>query len=146
VLTGVPDGLLVRQDGSLVVVDYKTARFTAAQDALLPMYEVQPNTYGLIAERLRLSPVAKLVLAYCQPMTEDEDADERRRDYGFDIGFVAYARTVNVNPDRLQPLLARTRALHDSASPPPPRLGCGDCVLLDRMCRLIMAERIQSAE
>jgi hypothetical protein len=98
-----------------------------------------------IAERLGLGPVAKLALVYCEPMTEDKDAEERRRDFGFDMGFAAHVRAVNVNPDLLEPLFARTRALHDMAQPPAPKPGCGDCVLLDRMCRLVMSERSQSA-
>ena len=35
-LTGSPDGVLVKADNSHVIVDYKTAKFTPAQDELLP--------------------------------------------------------------------------------------------------------------
>jgi len=38
VLRGTPDGILVMQDGSHLIVDYKTAKFTAHQDELFPMY------------------------------------------------------------------------------------------------------------
>ena len=37
-LTGAPDAILVREDGSKTIIDYKTARHTAGQDALYPMY------------------------------------------------------------------------------------------------------------
>ena len=42
-LTGIADGILVRPDGSHVIVDYKTAKFTGNQEALFPMYETQLN-------------------------------------------------------------------------------------------------------
>jgi len=46
-LTGSPDGVFVRNDGSLMIVDYKTAKFTGNQDNLHPMYEAQLNAYAL---------------------------------------------------------------------------------------------------
>ncbi len=49
-LTGVPDEMFLRNDGSYLIADYKTARFTDHQDELSPMYEVQLNGYAQIAE------------------------------------------------------------------------------------------------
>lgn len=40
-LTGVPDEILSLVDGKCIIIDYKTARHTKTQDALMPMYEVQ---------------------------------------------------------------------------------------------------------
>ena len=37
-LTGSPDGVFVRADGSHMIVDYKTAKFTGNQDRLHPPY------------------------------------------------------------------------------------------------------------
>ena len=51
ILRGTPDGILVMQDGSHLIVDYKTAKFTAHQDELFPMYEVQLNAYAVIGEQ-----------------------------------------------------------------------------------------------
>jgi hypothetical protein len=42
-LRGTPDEILQKDDGSHIIVDYKTARFTRTQDSLLPLYEVQLN-------------------------------------------------------------------------------------------------------
>ena len=40
-LTGVPDEMVRLADGSLAIIDYKTARYTGNQDTLLPMYTTQ---------------------------------------------------------------------------------------------------------
>ncbi|MBN1644072.1 MAG: hypothetical protein JW856_04575 [Dehalococcoidales bacterium] len=50
-LTGGPDAVFVKSDGSYIIADYKTARFTPAQDKLLPMYQVQLNSYASIGEQ-----------------------------------------------------------------------------------------------
>ena len=42
-LTGAPDAIFERADGTLVIADYKTSRFTPHQDRLLPVYRVQLN-------------------------------------------------------------------------------------------------------
>ena len=41
VLRGTPDGVLAKRDGSFLIIDYKTAKFTAHQDELFPMYATQ---------------------------------------------------------------------------------------------------------
>jgi hypothetical protein len=67
VLTGAPDALLVRDDGRLIVADYKTARFAGRDDELYPVYETQLNVYALIAERLGMGEIAGLYLVYMEP-------------------------------------------------------------------------------
>ena len=76
-LTGAPDDLVLKVNKTLVVVDYKTARFTENQDSLLPLYRVQLNSYAFIAERIGLGRVSALALVYYEPVT-DVDADNLR--------------------------------------------------------------------
>ena len=52
-LTGSPDGVFTHRDGSYLIVDYKTAKYTGTQDQLYPMYEVQLNDYALIGEIIK---------------------------------------------------------------------------------------------
>jgi hypothetical protein len=56
-LTGSPDGVFVCRDGSFMIVDYKTAKFTGNQDNLHPMYEAQLNAYAYISERIGFGSV-----------------------------------------------------------------------------------------
>src|SRR6266481_2060152 len=74
-LTGVPDEILRHPEHGLWIGDYKTARFTDTQDTLAPMYQVQLNSYGVIAPKIGLGSVYGLGLLYYEPVTEVNDAD-----------------------------------------------------------------------
>ena len=127
-LTGAADGIFERADGSCVIVDYKTARFTQAQDALLPMYEVQLNAYALIAERCGFAPVAGLALIYLEPTIDDHDGCEQLcQDMGLQIPLNAHIVNVEQRSDMLDPLLARAHGLCGRARRPPGRASCPDC-------------------
>ena len=41
-VSGTPDGVFVRGDGSFLIVDYKTARFSEYQDKLFPLWRISP--------------------------------------------------------------------------------------------------------
>ncbi|MGB6432350.1 MAG: PD-(D/E)XK nuclease family protein, partial [Candidatus Acidiferrales bacterium] len=69
-LHGTPDDILRMADGATHIVDYKTARLTASQDDLMPVYEVQLNGYAHIAEATGYGPVTNLSLIYFEPQTD----------------------------------------------------------------------------
>ena len=56
-LTGVADEIIKQKDGSYAIIDYKTAKYTNGQDALLAVYEAQLNGYAYIADKIGISPV-----------------------------------------------------------------------------------------
>ncbi len=142
-LTGMPDGILVRSGRSHIIVDYKTAKFTATQDKLFPMYEIQLNAYAAIGQRCGFKPVTGLALIYMEPMTNGRGRLHRRcREYGFDMGFSAHVLPVDLNTELLSPLLARTRELSESPGPPTGRPGCKDCKLTDRLVGLVIGEKV----
>lgn len=141
-LTGAADGILVRDDNSFVIVDYKTAKFSGAQDELLPMYEVQLNAYASIGEQCGFAPVTGLALIYMEPITDAPAClDGWCRDYGFDMGFSAHVLPVDLNPDILHPLLAQARALHDRPAPPPGHPDCKDCRLTESLIGALRTPR-----
>src|SRR5690606_9708081 len=88
-LTGTPDGIFVLSDGAFLIIDYKTARFTAAQDELLPIYRLQLNVYARIAETSGFAPVRGLFLIYTEPCTGAADCCGRCRNDGFEMAFRA---------------------------------------------------------
>lgn len=138
VLRGTPDGILVMQDGSHVIVDYKTARFTKHQDELSPMYEVQLNAYAVIGEEKGFAPVSGLALIYTDPVTDDSTAatDANHTDTGFVMRFSAHIRPVELAPGSIPPMLAKIREIFDHERPPRPRDGCKDCALLQDLLRV----------
>jgi hypothetical protein len=140
VLTGAPDGLLRRADNGIVIIDYKTARFTPAADELGPMYETQLNCYAMIAERCGLGHVAALALAYLEPVTDLPQGYARvcRAD-GLDLGFAANVLDVPLRVDLVSPLLRRVRELWHMPEPPSSIDDCANCERLARLIELASA-------
>jgi len=138
VLRGTPDGILVMHDGSHLIVDYKTAKFTAHQDALFPMYEVQLNAYAAIAEQNGLAPVSGLALVYTEPVTDEATAgkDANLTGSGFLMEFSAFIRPVTLATHKLSPLLTRVREIFERQRPPLPQEGCENCALLQALVEL----------
>jgi hypothetical protein len=135
VLRGTPDGILVRRDGSHVIVDYKTAKFTAHQDELFPMYEAQLNAYAFIAEQCGFSPVSGLALLYTEPVTDNAAAakDANLTAAGFVMAFSTHILPVDLAPERILKLLVKVREIYDRNRPPDSREGCEDCALLKNL-------------
>jgi hypothetical protein len=132
-LTGAPDAVFTRADGSLFIADYKTARFTPFQDRLMPIYRVQLNAYALIAEAIGMGTVTGLALLYTEPVTDDEAAvaPETERDDGFAMGFSANIHTIPLDTGIVVPLLVQAKRLLDLEQAPEGRSGCKDCEKLE---------------
>ena len=131
-LRGTPDGIFVMQDGSHTIIDYKTARFTAYQDNLFPMYEAQLNAYAYIGERLGLKPVSKLALIYTDAASNDTNLTPE----GFRMDFKARILEVEIKPELVTELLKKAAEILQSTSPPAGADGCKDCAALASLLRL----------
>jgi hypothetical protein len=132
ILRGTPDAIFQRKDGSFLIADYKTARWTDTQDELYPLYEVQLNVYAYIAQKLGLfQPLSGLSLIYMEPLTGAEDVSDRRnfRDDGFSMGFRAKIKEVPLyrTDNNIKELLRKTKEILDKEAPPPGRNGCKEC-------------------
>jgi RecB family exonuclease len=138
-LTGAPDAIFERVDGTLVIADYKTSRHTQNQDRLFPMYRVQLNAYAYIARKLGWNAVSALALIYTEPVTTDEAAveDAARREDGFALGFAAKIVSVELEEAMLAPLFARAAAIHALEAPPAGREGCEDCGYFEKIRGLL---------
>ena len=131
---GEADGIFKMADGSYAIVDYKTARYTDAQQGMFRAYRVQLNTYAYIAERLGLSPVSRLALVYMEPATDQEIAQEPSLvdSQGFVMGFRAKIVDVELRMERLvPPLLRKAKRIDDLKQPPPAGRKCRDCQAMD---------------
>ena len=136
-LTGIPDEILRNSKGEIWVGDYKTARLTSNQDLLLPMYAVQLNCYGMIAQGIDMGRVRGLGLLYYEPSTHipDNECDTLIRRDGFFLQFCPKLKPVKFEPDIIPPLLRRVREICDCSDSPPPRLDCDDCYRLEKLIR-----------
>lgn len=140
-LRGTPDGIFLMQDGSYTIIDYKTARFTAYQDDLFPMYEAQLNAYAYIGERLDVKPVSKLALVYTEPVTGNAAAsdDSNLTPEGFRMDFRARILEVEIKPELVTRLLKTAAEVLRSTSPPAGVDGCKDCAAIASLLRLASA-------
>lgn len=135
-LTGMPDEIIEREDDSYLIIDYKTSRFSKAQDSLLPLYQVQLNAYAYIGKRQGFDPVSGLALVYMEPQTEltQDELDSVVREDGFLMGFAGHILEVRVEDERvIPPLLEKVRETYDLENPPPGNDSCRDCKLLEQL-------------
>ena len=139
VLRGTPDGIFIMQDGSYTIIDYKTAKFTAYQDDLFPMYEAQLNAYAYIGERLAMKPVSKLALVYTEPATGNAQAsnDSNLTQDGFRMDFKARILDVDIKPELVTRLLKTAGDVLHLPSPPVGTDGCKDCAAIASLLRLV---------
>jgi len=129
-LRGSPDDIFIARDGSHCLVDYKTARWTPAQDRLLPMYAIQVNAYAYIAERARtFRPMRSVTLVYCEPVTGDIPAHDstNHQPRGFKLGFAPKVVPVELDLAQIPPLMRRAREILSLDKPPERKLGCEGC-------------------
>jgi len=131
-LRGVPDEVLRLADGSWHIVDYKTARITAGQDELLPLYEIQLNAYAWIAEGLGYKPVSGLSLLYLEPQVGAGAGDA-----GLILPFEAVHRPVALRLERIPELLRQAHGLLQLNDPPAGASGCRECRQLGRLLDLL---------
>ncbi len=111
-LTGVPDDLFILEDGRYFIVDYKTARYTGNQDALLPMYVCQLNGYAHIFEKLGMGKVGGLGLCYYEPHGDAplDDLGPVLMDDGFVMPFRAHLKEIGLDSEGVVlPLLKMVR-------------------------------------
>jgi hypothetical protein len=125
ILRGDPDIVFELKDGTLHIVDFKTARFTSRQSELFPLYDVQLNGYALLS-RKRL--VSRLSLVYCEPKSELLD------DINFRLEFTIKVVDIGFNPQKVFELLRKAREIVELKEPPPTRPGCrGTCSYIDKI-------------
>lgn len=137
-LTGIPDEIFLRPNGSYFIMDYKTAKYTGTQDELFPMYEVQLNAYAYIAERIGLKPVSGLGLVYYEPLTDkpDEDITSFVRDNGFSMHFAGKLLSVSLKMENLRRLLLKARGLYELKTAPAGISRCQNCQRLDNLLKV----------
>ena len=70
-LRGQADEIIEFSDGSLFIIDYKTAALTDYQTKLRPLYEAQLNAYAYLANKKLGKPVLGLALVYFDPEYKD---------------------------------------------------------------------------
>lgn len=140
---GEPDEVFKLRDGTLAVVDHKTAQLKADGDPLMPMYETQLRGYSLIAEEgLQLGTVTKGGLWYWSSQHDGVIADPARH-YTSGVLTMKFAvKTVDVNIDSalLKAPIEEAEKVWKATAPPDGAEGCGDCKKLQALLLICEAK------
>ncbi|MCR4263400.1 MAG: PD-(D/E)XK nuclease family protein [Candidatus Roizmanbacteria bacterium] len=118
ILSGTPDDVFQLTDGTFFIADYKTAKYSANQDRLIPMYRVQLNAYAYALPEQGISPISRLALVYCEP-SENLDTDT-----DFKLSFTINQHEIPLDTSEIPKLLLKAREILDSAKPPPANPSC----------------------
>jgi len=140
---GQPDAVFKLKGGKIAIIDYKTARYTAGQDHLLPMYGVQLNVYNYLRVASGQSAADRLFLIYLEPETRRDDGEyhEYLNDTGYHLDFSAKVVELDLHDDDYVPgLLKRLKKLCLLKSAPPGLEDCKECNLLDKLVEVVDAE------
>lgn len=126
-LSGVMDDCFEMKDGSRSIPDYKTAKFTASQDKLLPIYFGQLNGYRWIEEGLGFK-VSSMPLIYFEPVTDQESCiPEIFHPSGFHMKFSAKVMQVEKDDELIPTLLVKAAEIIYLDKPPAPVDDCEEC-------------------
>lgn len=139
-LSGIPDLIFQRHDGTFSIVDYKTAKYTGNQDELMPIYQIQLNGYAYIAEALGYKPVRDLYLVYFEPpYKENFEALSKKHttNEGFEMPFKPNIHKISKNIKEVERLIVKASGLYSMEAPPKGLDGCKDCERLDDLITLI---------
>lgn len=145
-LSGAMDDLFECEDGTHIIPDYKTAKFTPAQDKLLPLYEGQLNSYRWIHEGLTGKTVRSLPLIYCEPVTDEKKCDNQifRAD-GFVMGFTVNEIEIEIKDGLVIELLRKAAEIMGQVEPPQGRNDCKDCDSMDSLFNLLQNKIFKEA-
>ncbi|MEX1015306.1 MAG: PD-(D/E)XK nuclease family protein [Phycisphaeraceae bacterium] len=132
---GNADLIPVMADGSLAIVDLKTAKPKGNLDHLASTYLVQQNAYALAAEYQNLGKVKHLALLYMTAMADGEvsTAPAEGQAGNMVVPFAATLHRLEFKPDLVDDLCGRFRELSERTEMPDAREGCKDCQLTEQI-------------
>jgi hypothetical protein len=138
-LTGRPDEVFYMTDGTLGLVDYKSARFRDSDDPLFPKYAVQLGAYTVLLEEKHKLTVSEAGLLYFQAEAdaEGEDLLDDLTDAGLKVEFSAHWLPVEIDREQVSELLNEAHNLATTNAPPQSADGCKDCERLTRISNLL---------
>lgn len=133
-LVGMPDAVFRKKDGTLYLVDYKTARCKGDDDPFMPTYATQLLGYAELLENAGLGDVTSAALVYFENQVSaySEDPLSLLSDEGFTVPMKATIHSVELDRKALKPLLKRFREYADLSAPPEGLSGCKDCEGIDQ--------------
>jgi hypothetical protein len=145
-LVGMPDAVFAKKDGTLCLVDYKTAKYKGADDPFMAIYETQLWGYARLLEHEGVGTVSSAALVYFANTLADYD--ERPLNLltndGLSVPFAVKIHEVALDLKALNPLLKDFRAYADSPTPPQGVDRCKNCKRLGKLFEVEIGQRNQT--
>jgi ATP-dependent exoDNAse (exonuclease V) beta subunit len=134
-LVGMPDAVFSKEDGSLCVVDYKTAKYKGADDPFMPGYEVQLWGYAQLLEHNKIGAVSSAAIVYFENALADygEKPLALLTTDGLRVPFEVKIHPVELDLAALGELLKKFRKYVDMPQPPEGSEKCKTCQRLNRL-------------
>lgn len=128
-LVGMPDEVFCDSDGSLILVDYKSAKYKGDEDPFMSCYRTQLLGYTILLEHHRIGTVKKAALIYFENILADykEKPLDLLTNDGMRVPFTVKIHEVEIDRKALDPMLKAFRAYADAATLPEGRKGCKTC-------------------
>ena len=142
VLRGSPDEMFRLEDGTIAILDYKTARFTEHQDELLPIYKVQLGVYRWLALSDTkafpggLGETSSTGLVYYEPATHGATAEMLRLD-GFVMPFTAHILPIQTDLSQVESLLVEAQRIAQLSEPPAGMAVCKNCEAIEHLKQMV---------
>jgi hypothetical protein len=139
-LYGIPDLVFKAEDGTLMILDNKTAAVKEDDHPLSAAYRTQVNFYAYLFQHAQTAHTVSRIglLYYTFAPLSDEKILDAFGDHEIWATFEPHVKEVELNPDGIIPPLLRTvRELYDLTEPPAAKKGCPDCALLDAFASLL---------
>ncbi len=147
-LYGSPDEVLHVKDGTLAIVDHKTAHVKDKEDPFHPQYETQVIGYADIAEGLNLGRVSLGGLLYWEVQTDAVTANPSEHYEKGQLWMPLKPKGVEIEIDYtiLDPLLEEAKKIWNSKQLPAGREGCDDCKRLDLLYAIDKKAEMQDSQ
>lgn len=129
VLYGAPDEILRRKNGTLCVIDHKTAHNKGDGDKFHGQYRTQVVGYANIAEGLELGKVTRGGLLYWEAQVADvlENPSDYYKGGILAMPFMPSTVEIKIDYSILDPLLKELKDVWNASAFPEGREGCNDC-------------------
>lgn len=126
-ITGIYDELVVMDDGSVVICDYKTAAQPHSEADTKRYYGLQLDMYGLLCEANGLKPAETGYIIYTTPNLLRRYVQDFNMDHLIDIFFKVTHVALQVSASRAKETVAHALEICMQTEAPPAAANCEYC-------------------
>ncbi len=134
-VTAQADMMLRNPDGTIALLDLKTAKVEGGGAEFHPQYEIQVTGYSWVTQEAGVGDVGSAGLIFCEIQHEEfkEDSLEYATESGILVPFNFTAREVELDFNRFSKCLKEMDRVWHEPRPPKGAENCKDCALLNRL-------------